>query len=239
MRSAVEAATVPFPEPLRGAVAVNVMIPRVPPDEAAAMVLASGCRTAKVKVGDEFDAERVAAVRAALGPSGRVRLDANGSWPDADAAAARLRRFARSDIELVEDPVAGMEELARARRSSPFPVAAEMCVRTVEDAGRLRRLGAADVLVVKPQRIGGITAALAAAEAAGVPAIASSALETSVGLAAVLAVAATLPDDPFAHGIGTASLLARDVTSEPLLPRAGWLTPRRAAPDLLMDATDD
>ena len=69
-----------------------------------------------------------------------------------------------------------------------------MSIRTVEDAARLRRLGAADAVVLKPQRIGGVRAALDAAEAAGVPAIASSALETSVGLPAVVALAAALPD---------------------------------------------
>jgi O-succinylbenzoate synthase len=82
-----------------------------------------------------------------------------------------------------------------------------------------------------------VSAALAAAEAAGIPTIASSALETSVGLAAVLAIAAALPDAPFAHGVGTASLLASDVSAEPLVPVEGWLTPRRVSPDLLMEAT--
>jgi O-succinylbenzoate synthase len=108
-----------------------------------------------------------------------------------------------------------------------------MQIRTVEDAAALRRLGAADAIVLKPQRLGGVRAALLAAEAAGVPAIASSALETSVGLAAVLAVAAALPDAPFAHGVGTALLLAADVTSSPLVPVDGRLRPRRVEPDLL------
>jgi o-succinylbenzoate synthase len=234
MRSALEAATEPFPAARRTDVAINVMIPRVPPDTAGRMAVESGCRTAKVKVGDEFGVDRVAAVRAALGPGACVRLDANGSWPDADVAAEQLRRFAPFDVELVEDPVPSLDELASLRRSAPFPVAAEMSVRTVDDAVSLRRLAAADALVIKPQRIGGITAALAAAEAAGVPAIASSALESSVGLAAVLAVAAALPDAPFAHGIATALLLATDVTGDPLVPVAGRLTPRRVSPDLLI-----
>jgi len=110
-------------------------------------------------------------------------------------------------------------------------VAAEMCLRTVDDAHRLRRLQAADAVVLKPQRLGGVGAALMAAEIAAVPAIASSALETSVGLAAVLAVAAALPDTPWAHGVGTALLLAGDVSADPLLPVAGRLRPRRVSPD--------
>ena len=89
--------------------------------------------------------------------------------------------------------------------------------------------------VIKPQRIGGARAALDAAEEAGVPAIASSALETSVGLAMVVAVAAALPDAPFAHGVGTAGLLERDVTSQPLVPVDGVIEPRRVVPDLVSD----
>ena len=58
---------------------------------------------------------------------------------------------------------------------------------------------------------------------------ASSALETSVGLAVVVAVAASLPDAPFAHGAGTAQLLESDVVDDPLIPIGGWLTPRRPA----------
>jgi O-succinylbenzoate synthase len=163
----------------------------------------------------------------------RLRLDANGAWDVATAEAA-LRRLAVHGIELVEDPVAGLEELASLRRRSPVPVAAEMCVRTVADAARLRALDAADAVVLKPQRIGGVAAALAAAAAAGVPAIASSALETSVGLAAVLALAAALPESPVAHGAGTALLLAEDVTSDPLIPVEGRLRPRRVVPDAVL-----
>src|SRR5206468_2330804 len=110
----------------------------------------------------------------------KIRLDANGSWDPINAGIA-LSQLLRYDIELVEDPVSSMQDMARLRRGSPIMIAAEMCVRTIEDARRLRELGAADAVVLKPQRIGGVRAALAAAEEAGVPAIASSALESSVG----------------------------------------------------------
>jgi len=233
-RSADEAATRPFPAPLRDTVEVNAMVPRVPPELAAALAIESGCRTVKVKVGDSGGEARVEAVRAALGSSGRIRLDANGSWRDVDEALEAIRSYERFDVELVEDPVESLEQLARLRRTSPVPVAAEMSVRTVGDARRLRELDAADVVVIKPQRVGGVGAALAAAEEAGVPAIASSALESSVGLAAVLAVAAALPASTFAHGVGTALLLEDDVTSSPLLPEGGVLEPRRVVPDLLV-----
>jgi O-succinylbenzoate synthase len=237
-RSALEAASWPFPAAVRDVVAVNALIPRVCPTDAAALTLASGCRTVKVKVGDEDGVARASAVRDALGPSGRLRLDANGRWPDPDTALAALRTFAGLDVELVEDPVASLEDLRVVRRGSPCPVAAEMSVRTIEDARRLRALEAADAVVIKPQRIGGVRASLDAAEAAGVPAIASCALETSVGLAAVLAVAAALSDAPFAHGIGTALLLLNDVTGDPLIPHQGTLRPRRVVPDVALERSD-
>jgi O-succinylbenzoate synthase len=230
--AAEEAATRPFPPARRALVAVNAMVPRVEPALAARLALESGCGTVKVKVGDPDGEARVAAVRAAVGPGVRLRLDANGAW-DVDTALLTLRRLAVHDLELVEDPVATLEELAALRRRSAVPVAAEMCVRTVADARRLRALDAAGAVVLKPQRIGGVAAALAAAAEAGVPAIASSALETSVGLAAVLALAAALPDSPYAHGCGTALLLAEDVTSDPLIPQRGSLRPRRVVPDLV------
>ena len=232
-RSAKEAATQEFPPSSRATVAVNAMVPRVAPELAAALALESGCLTVKVKVGDPGGEARVDAVRMALGSAGRIRLDANGAWRGVNEALDAIRSYERFGIELVEDPVESLEELARLRRTSPVPVAAEMSVRTVEDARRLRALAAADAVVIKPQRIGGVRAALAAAEEAGVPAIASSALETSVGLAAVLAVAAALPASTFAHGVGTALLLEDDVTSAPLLPDGGSLAPRRVAPDLV------
>jgi o-succinylbenzoate synthase len=230
-RSALEAATLPFPAATRDRVAINAMIPRLAPDAAAALALSSGCATVKVKVGDEQSLDRVAAVRSACGPGVRIRLDANGAW-DVETAVRELARLAAYDIELVEDPVASLEELATLRGRAGMPVAAESCIRTTADARRLRQLEAADVIVLKPQRIGGVRQALRAAEESGLPAIASSALETSVGLAAVVALAASLPDAPFAHGAGTALLLASDVVSDPLIPIDGWLIPRRPSVDL-------
>jgi O-succinylbenzoate synthase len=225
-RFALEAAWEEFPARVRQRVEVNALIPRVPPVEAARLVAASRCRSAKVKVGDPDGEARVRAVRETLGATGRIRLDANGAW-DLETARGALSRLSAFHPEFVEDPVAAMEDLATLRRTSPIPVAAEACVRTVHDAVRLRQLEAADVVVIKPQRIGGVRAALAAAEEAGVPAVPSSALETSVGLAAVLAMAAALPELPFAAGVGTALLLESDVVFDPLLPENGWLEPRR------------
>jgi O-succinylbenzoate synthase len=229
-QAAREAATTAWPAPLRAGVAVAEVLPAVEPGRAAELASRVRAGTVKVKVGSGDDLGRVRAVRQALGPRVRIRVDANGAW-DLPTAVERVRALAALDVELVEQPVAGLEDLARLRRLVPLPLAADEAVRSLDDARRLRRLGAADALVVKVQAAGGVRAALALAEAAGVPAIPSSLVETSVGLAAGLAFAACLPATPFASGLGTGALLAGDVVREPLVPVDGWLALRRPVPE--------
>ena len=227
-RAAEEAATRDWPQPRRDRVRVNTLVPAVAPDEAAA--LAEGSLDVKVKVGDEEDVDRVAAVRDAIGPRGRLRVDANGAW-DVEAAVSAIARLAPFHLELVEQPVATLEGLARVRRRVAVPVAADECVRDLDDARRLAEMRAADALVVKVQPLGGFAATLALIARAGVPVIVSSMYETSVGLAAGLALAATVDELPYACGLGTAALLPADVVADPLLPEDGWLAVRRPVPD--------
>jgi O-succinylbenzoate synthase len=231
-----EAVFVAWPAPVRGDVPVNALVPAVDATTAerlAAEAAAAGMTTVKVKVGDgplADDADRVAAVRSALGPSGRIRLDANGAW-DIDSAVAAIERLAAFDLELVEQPVADLGDLARVRRRVAVLVAADESLRSLGDARRLAALDAADVVVVKVQPLGGVRAALRVIEAAGVPAVVSSLYETSIGLAAGVALAAALPELPFACGLGTGALLAGDVVADPLVPVAGRLAVRRPEPD--------
>lgn len=227
-RAAEEAATATWPPARRDRVRVNALIPAVAPEEAAAM--ASGWADVKVKVGDAGDVDRVGAVRDAIGPHGRLRVDANGAW-DVDSAVAAIARLAPYDLELVEQPVASIEDLAEVRRRVHVLVAGDECVRNVDDARRLE----ADALVVKVQPLGGIAAAFDVADAAGVPVIVSSMYETSIGLAAGLAFAAALDELPFACGLGTAALFAADIVAQPLVAVDGWIDVRRPVPaaDLL------
>lgn len=226
----------PFPPPRRDHVPVNASIPAVPPARAAALVRDSGCSTAKVKVaepGDTLadDLDRVAAVRDALGRGGGLRVDANGAW-DLESAVMALTRLRRYDLEYAEQPVATLEEMAALRRRVDVPLAVDESLRTAEDPRRVAGLDAADVLVVKVQPLGGVHRALEAIDAAGLPAVVSSALETSVGLAAGVALAATLPELPFACGLGTGALLAGDVVADdPVVARDGAVTVGRRAPD--------
>ena len=231
-----EAVFVAWPAPVRAEVPVNALVPAVDAATAeglAAEAAAAGMATVKVKVGGgplADDADRVAAVRSALGPAGRIRLDANGAW-DTDSAVAAIERLAAFDLELVEQPVADLGDLARVRRRVAVPVAADESLRSLGDARRLAALDAADVVVVKVQPLGGVRTALRVIEAAGVPAVVSSLYETSIGLAAGVALAAALPELPFACGLGTGALLAGDVVADPLIPVAGLLAVRRPEPD--------
>ena len=229
LRAAREAAHEGFPSPLRDSVPVNVTVPAVGPEQAHDIVRRGGCRTAKVKVaepgqslGDEQ--ARLEAVRDALGPDGRIRVDANGAWT-VDEAVSRIAALDRAagGLEYVEQPVADVEDLARVRRRVEVPVAADESIRRAEDPYRVRDLEAADVAVLKVQPLGGVRACLRIAEDIGLPVVVSSALETSVGIAAGVALAAALPELPFACGLATVQLLTDDVATAPLLPVDGAL----------------
>ena len=223
-RAAEEAASGEWPKPVRDRVRVNALVPALPPDKAAAV--AAGHGDVKVKVGDAGDVDRVAAVRDAIGPHARLRIDANGAW-DIETAVARITRMATFELELVEQPVASIEDLNAVRRRVGVPVAADECVRTVDDARRVE----VDALVVKVQPLGGFAATLEIIEAAGVPAIVSSMYETSIGLSAGLALAAALDELPYACGVGTAGIFAADVVEEPLVAVDGVVLVRRPVPD--------
>ncbi|HEX9031104.1 MAG TPA: o-succinylbenzoate synthase [Streptosporangiaceae bacterium] len=230
LASAIESATAGWPEPARDAVGVNVTVPAVGPQVAHEIVARSGCRTAKVKVAEPGqaeadDVERVAAVRDALGPDGRIRVDANGGWDVAQAASAlaRLRPFG---LEYAEQPCATLDELARLRRLTDVPLAADESIRKAADPLAVRAAGAADIVVLKVAPLGGVRPALEVARACGLPVVVSSAIESSVGIAAGVALAAALPELNYDCGLATMSMLTGDVTADPLLPEGGMLPVR-------------
>ena len=237
LRAAINTATVPWPTPVRRRIEINVTIPVVSPERATELVLASGCRTAKVKVADpgtsvRQDAARVAAVRAALGPDGRIRVDANAAWSVGEAVRAiAVLDDAAAGLEYVEQPCRSLPELAEVRAVVRPPIAADESIRRAADPERVALAGAADLAVIKVAPLGGVPAALRVAQAAGLPVVVSSAVDTSVGLAAGLALAGALPELPFACGLGTRSLLTSDVTSTPALEAAGFLDVPLAAPE--------
>jgi O-succinylbenzoate synthase len=235
LAAALEAACSVWPTPVRTQVPVNVTVPAVAPETAREIVLRSGCRTAKVKVaeagqGPEDDRARIEAVRDAIGPAGKVRIDVNAAWT-LEEATERLTELSGFGLEYAEQPVRTIAEMIELRRRVEVPIAADEAVRMAADPLEVAERGAADVIVIKVQPLGGVGRALDLAARAGLPTVVSSALETSVGIAAGVAAAAALPSLEYACGLGTVSLFYDDVVAEPLLPVDGWLTTRRPAPE--------
>jgi o-succinylbenzoate synthase len=220
-------------------VGVNATLASVGPAaaaEAARQAVSAGFATLKLKAGAERETEvlteRVAAVREAVGPGVRLRLDANGAW-DLETATERLSAVGRYDIEYVEQPLPAddAEGFAQLRRRVRVPLAADEAVTSIRAARALLEADAVDVLVVKPVRVGGPEAvreiaALAAEH--GVPVVVSTLFETGVGIAAGLAIAADLPDVSAGrlaaqpdHGLATAGLLVHDLLVEALVIDGG------------------
>jgi O-succinylbenzoate synthase len=229
-----EAAFEGWPDPVRSVVPVNVTVPACDPERAAEIVRSSrGCRTAKVKVAEPGqapgeDEARLEAVRDALGADGLVRIDANGAWT-LDEALVRVPVLDRAagGLEYVEQPCASVEDLAALRRRTDVPIAADESIRRAADPYRVRDLEAADIAVLKVQPLGGVRACLRIAEDIGMPVVVSSAVESSIGIAAGVALAAALPSLDHACGLATVQLLSDDVVDEPLLPVDGALPVRR------------
>jgi o-succinylbenzoate synthase len=244
LRSALEAATVGWPAPLRASVPVNVTVPEVDPERAAQIVTASGASTAKVKVAGtaasrlDFastlaaDRDRLAAVRRALGPAGSVRIDANGRWSVREALdALAVLDGAAGGLQYVEQPCRTVDELAEVRRRTTVPVAADESIRLAGDPERVVAAGAADVAVLKVAPLGGVRAALRVAGRLALPVVVSSALDSAVGMAAGLALAGALPALDLACGLGTGSMFVADVSSTAGTPVRGTSAVPLVAPE--------
>ena len=240
LAAAIESGYDEWPAPQRTAVPVNATVPAVAAQRVPGILARfPGCDTVKVKIGEpgqgrSDDVDRVAAVRDHLGPAGRIRVDANGAF-DVAAATGLLARLAPYSIDYIEQPCATVPELrdvrrALARGGLDIKVAADESIRKAEDPLRVAKQQAADLVVVKVAPLGGVRRALDIVDACGLPAVVSSALDTSVGIAAGVALAAALPDLYGACGLGTLNLMAGDVTSDPLLPRDGTLPVCRPVP---------
>ncbi len=226
-------------EPAAESVPVNATVPAVEPSRVAELLgRYPGCTTAKVKVAEpgttvDDDVARVAEVRRVMGPDAAVRVDANGLW-SVDEAVVALERLAAFDLQYAEQPVASIPELAELRSRTDglgVRIAADESVRKASDPLAVARAGAADVLVVKAQPLGGMTAAAAIVAEAGLPCVVSSALDTSVGLGMGAFLAARSMASGFAAGLGTAAMFAADVTADPLFPVGGRIPVRRVDVD--------
>lgn len=236
LRAAVEAGWQGLGAPLRAEVPVNATLPAVGPEHVETVLSRYGDLAAipavKVKVAEagqslDDDVARLTEVRRLI-PAAGVRVDANAGWsiPEAVAALTRIAEITGESLEYAEQPVAGIEPLAQLRErlqqaGSPVRIAADEAVRKSADPLRVAQLGAADLIVVKVPPLGGAGRALSIVEQSGLPAVVSSALDTSVGLSAGLALAARLPQLPYACGLGTVTLFGDDLVTQPLVPSRG------------------
>ncbi|MGR0159097.1 o-succinylbenzoate synthase [Paenarthrobacter nitroguajacolicus] len=240
LAAALEAGWLGFPAPVREKIAVNATVPAVPAERVPEVLARFGRVDAvKIKVAERGqqladDLARVNAVREAL-PEAAIRVDANGGW-DIDQAVEALGKLSQVDLEYAEQPVPTIEGLAEVRRrvaaaGTPVLIAADESVRKEEDPLRVARACAADLIVVKVAPLGGVARALDIVQHAGLPAVVSSALDTSVGIRAGLALAAALPSLPYACGLGTVSLFASDITLDPLVADDGAIQLRETVAD--------
>jgi o-succinylbenzoate synthase len=218
----------------RASVPVNAVIgARAPGAAIAAAREASnnGYRCVKLKVGlggsIQEEIERVAAVRDAIGPAVHLRLDANEAW-NLEEAIAILSQCVPYNIQYVEQPLkaydlAGMRSL---RRAVHIPIAADEALHSLESAQLILDSEAADIFVVKPQLAGGLRVGqqiIQAASERGIPCVISSTIETGIGLAAALHLAAASPAVTLECGLATLHLLVDDLLIYDLPVRDGLL----------------
>lgn len=226
-----------LPPPAAAPVPVNALIAAADPGEAAREASAAAARgfaTFKLKVGRDTarDGERLRAVRAAIGRDAAIRIDANGAWGEEEALAA-LTAHAVHGVALCEQPLApGLDaaaRLARVRRRSPVPIAADESCATPADLRALIAAGAVDAVVVKPLRTGlaGALAMIAEARAHGLPAILTTTFDSGLGTALALQLAALAPVPRPACGLATLELLEGDITTDCPVPKGGAM----AVPD--------
>lgn len=195
--------------------------------EKARAALAAGFTCLKLKVSNDSQRviECVAGVRATLGPVPRLRLDANEGW-SFEQARTLLLQCAVYDIEYVEQPLPANERegMARLRRATPIPLAADEAVNGLEQARSLLKLEAADILVLKPQMLGGLHICrqiIQEAYSQQVRCVITSTLDSGIGVAATLQLAAASPEITLACGLATLDLLESDLLQNSLTIRSG------------------
>jgi len=223
LASAIEAATKPLPTLFRKSVKVNGTIPATNDKDVINSLIASysGVKTFKVKVGDNLseDIVRLARIRS-LGRDIKIRIDVNGLWSVKDALTNLYAFYEEvGPFEYVEQPCATIEELRELKASIhiPLKIAVDEAVRKAKDPFAVDLSGAADIVMLKVQPLGGITRAHEIAQHHNLPVVVSSALESAVGINYGLALAASFEEMEFDCGLATGSLLSADVGHLPIV----------------------
>jgi O-succinylbenzoate synthase len=232
-----------LPKQHRTSIGVNATLPAVTPDQVESVLAKFGeFKTVKIKVGEVGqplikDVLRVLKVAESF-PDCKIRLDANGNFSP-EQAIELLRQLPLERIDYFEQPCATIAELVELKRTIgeqklSVLIAADESIRKAEDPLEVARQGAADIVMLKVQPLGGIEKCLEIAKQTGLPAVVSSALETSIGLSQGAYLAAALPELEFDCGLGTLSLMESDITANPLTAVSGSITPREIEPDLAL-----
>lgn len=226
-----------YEEPYRGAdrepIRCNATLVAGEPGAVAADALAwaaEGFSTFKLKLGSENDVEQVRAVRDAVGPEAKIRIDANGAWP-LEVAAERLTRLEPLDIELAEQPVATMDEAAQLATWTSIPLCGDESIVDPHDAERAVEIGAFEIAGIKASKVGGLARGMQIADR--IPSYASSALDGPVGIAVGAHLASAIHPDLFldsrrprlAHGLATQRLFASTIAAVECELKDGMLYP--------------
>ena len=247
LAAAIEWGFAPLPKTQRQSVKVNAILPAVKPEEVSKILSRAGkFSTVKIKVAEagqdlSEDLARILEVHS-LFPEAKIRLDANGGF-DIAQAMQLLEKLSFEGVELqyFEQPVASIAELAEikleiSKRGLTTPIAADESVRKSSDPLAVELAGAADILVLKSAPLGGIASALEIAASSKLPVVSSSAMQSSIGLAAELHFAACLDSMEFDAGLGTINLFAGDLVKDSLRPVDGVLEVSR--PEVSTSALD-
>ena len=238
LSAAIEWGYADLPTPKRESVPVNAILPAVAAGDVAKILTRAGkFTTVKIKTTEKGqnvsdDLARILEVQG-LYPEAKIRLDANGGFEIGQAMELLEKlQFEGIDLEYFEQPVATIAELAEmkieiAKTGQTTRIAADESVRKSTDPLAVELAGAADILVLKSAPLGGIAAALQIAASSKLPIVPSSAMQSSIGLAAELHFAACLDNLAFDAGLGTMNLFAGDLVKESLKPIDGVLEVRR------------
>ena len=223
LASAIEAATKPLPTLFRSAVKVNGTIPATNDKNVIDSLVDSykGVKTYKVKVGDNLseDIVRLARIRS-LGRDIKIRIDVNGLWSVKDALTNLYAFYEEvGPFEYVEQPCATLDELRELKASIhiPLKIAVDEAVRKAKDPFAINLEGAADLVMLKVQPLGGIARAHEIAQHHNLPVVVSSALESAIGINYGLGLAASFNEMNFDCGLGTGFLLSSDVAHLPIV----------------------
>jgi len=233
LKASLEAAYQPWPTQYRESIEVNATLPIVEPAKVASILKGfNGCTTIKIKVDDfEGGSELVEAALDYL-PEAKIRLDVNGGWTLEEALLYLYDYNLRfgNIFEYIEQPCASLDDLKKLKREVPFKIAVDEGIRKNLDSQMELLNQYADIAILKWQPVGGIEAAHNLASRIGLPVVISSALETGIGMAQSLALAASFPILEYACGLGTLSLLESDICEPAFTATNGRIEIRRAEP---------